>query len=164
MSDPYYGEIRLFAGDFAPTGWARCDGALLAIADNTALFQLIGTTYGGDGQTTFALPDLRGRAMAGTGAGPGLASYSLGESGGTETVTLTVGQMPGHGIPTSANPATGHRPTPTSSLAAGGAYAPLAAADTTLAPVGGNQPHENMPPFLAMTFIISLSGIFPSQA
>ena len=125
MSEPFVGEIRLFAGTFVPLGWAACDGQTMAISDNDPLFSLIGTTYGGDGQETFALPDLRGRAAVGYGQGPGLESYAMGESGGVEAVTLTVGQIPAHGIPTSSGAATRHRPTATSSLAAGGSYAPL---------------------------------------
>jgi len=162
MSSPYIGEIRLFAGTFAPQGWSFCDGTLLSIAANDALFALIGTTYGGDGVETFALPDLRGRAMVGIGSN-GFQTYTLGENGGTETVTLTVAQIPPHGIPTSSAEHTTTRPTPTSVLAGGGAYRPLADANTALAPVGGGQPHENMPPYLVVSFIIALFGIFPSQ-
>jgi microcystin-dependent protein len=166
MSNPYIGEIRLFGGNFAPSGWAFCDGSLLAIAENTALFALIGTTYGGDGASTFGLPDLRGRAVVGTGQGPGLSDYVIGQSGGAETVTLDVATMPAHGLATSTATQTTHRPGPAAALAAGtgGSYAPAAAADTSLAPVGGGQPHENMPPFLVVTYIISLFGIFPSQS
>lgn len=163
MSEPFVGEIRLFAGTFVPLGWAACDGQTMAISDNDTLFTLIGTTYGGDGQETFALPDLRGRAAIGFGQGPGLQSYTMGENGGVEAVTLTVGQIPAHGIPTSSGAATRHRPTATSSLAAGGSYAPSSSADTAMAPAGGSQPHENMPPFGVVQFIISLYGIYPSQ-
>jgi microcystin-dependent protein len=162
MSEPYVGEIRIFAGNFAPNGWSFCDGALLPISEFEALFQLIGTTYGGDGQSTFALPDLRGRAIVATGAGPGTSNYVIGQSGGVETVTLTVGQIPAHGTPT-ATTKTRSRPLFGDGLAPGGSYAPLDAANTHLAPVGGSEPHENMAPFLATSFIISFFGIFPSQ-
>jgi microcystin-dependent protein len=162
VSTPYVGEIRLFAGNFAPLGWALCDGSIIAIVENETLFNLIGTTYGGDGQSTFALPDLRGRAAIGVGAGPGLQSYLIGEAGGVETVTLSTAQLPQHGILASANDRTRNHPTTT--LAVGGAYRADADADTHLAQIGGNQPHDNMPPYAVMNFIISLFGIFPSQA
>jgi len=160
MSQPYIGEIRMFAGNFPPNGWAFCDGQLLAIADNDALFNLIGTTYGGDGQVTFALPDLRGRAAVGVGTGPGLSTYVIGEQGGAETVTLTTNQIPAHGLQISTADRTRNRPTGV--VATGGAYRPAADANTGFATMGGNQPHENMPPFVAVSFIISLFGIFPS--
>jgi microcystin-dependent protein len=161
MADPYIGEIRMFAGTFAPAGWAFCDGSLLPISEYDALFNLLGTTYGGDGQQTFALPDLRGRAMVGTGTGPGLSSYVLGQQGGVEQVTLTVAQLPSHGLPVTTESRTRTHPQAGSALATGGAYA--ASPDTTMAPVGGGQPHENMPPFLAVGFIIALFGIFPPR-
>ena len=160
MSQPYIGEIRMFAGNFPPNGWAFCDGQLLAIADNDALFNLIGTTYGGDGQVTFALPDLRGRAAVGVGTGPGLSTYVIGEQGGAETVTLTTNQIPAHGLQISTADRTRNRPTGV--VATGGAYRPAADANMGFATMGGNQPHENMPPFVAVSFIISLFGIFPS--
>ena len=160
MGQPYVGEIRLFGGNFAPSGWAFCDGSILSIAENDVLFALIGTTYGGDGQQTFALPDLRGRAAVGRGQGAGTSSYLLGEAGGVETVTLTTAQIPVHGLPTSSGDRTRNRPG--TAIARGGSYAP--AATTTFAVHGGDQPHENMPPFLAVNFIISLFGVFPSQA
>lgn len=159
MSTPFVGEIRLFAGNFAPQGWALCDGSLLPISGNDVLFALIGTTYGGDGQSTFALPDLRGRAPVHQGALPGGGTYVIGEAGGAETVTLTPAQLPPHGyagadVEMTTNLAGG------ASLAAGGSYASGANGKV----VGGNQPHENRSPFLAVSYIISLSGIFPSQA
>jgi microcystin-dependent protein len=160
MGQPYVGEIRLFGGNFAPNGWAFCDGSILAIAENDVLFTLIGTTYGGDGQETFALPDLRGRAAVGRGQGPGTSGYVIGELGGVESVTLTTAQIPVHGLPTSSRDRTRNRPG--TAIARGGSYAPTP--NTTFAVHGGNQPHENMPPFLAVNFIISLFGIFPSQA
>jgi microcystin-dependent protein len=170
MSDPYVGEIRLFAGNFAPQGWAFCDGQLLSIATNEVLFDLIGTTYGGDGQTTFALPDLRGRVPVHLGSN-NQSNYLPGQSGGTESVTLTANQMPAHGhaMYASTSPASAaHGPSEVlgSSTAMNlyGTGVPNMAMDpNALTPVGGNQPHENMPPFVALSYIISMFGIFPSQ-
>jgi microcystin-dependent protein len=165
--EPFLGEIRLFPYNFAPRGWAFCNGQLLAISQNTALFSLLGTTYGGNGQTTFALPDLRGRFATSSGQGPGLSPRSLGEVAGAENVTLLQNQMPQHthqlratnGAATSSRPS-GRYP------AAGGAYADSAdaamAADE-LNPAGGSQPHENMPPYLVLNYCIALEGIFPSR-
>jgi microcystin-dependent protein len=164
MSTPYIGEIRMFAGSFAPAGWALCDGSLLPISEHDALFSLIGTTYGGDGQVTFALPDLRGRSMVGSGQGPGLAAYQLGELGGVEQVTLTLAQLPAHEVPTSSEARTRTVPQPGSSLATGGAYVADSEATTAVALVGGGQPHENMPPYLVINWIIALFGIFPSRS
>ena len=161
MADPFYGEIRMFGGNFAPVGWAFCDGSVLPISEYVELFSLIGTTYGGDGQTTFALPDLRGRAIVSQGQGPGLAGVVIGEAGGSETVTLSVAQIPPHGIATSASPSTSRRPK--QALAKGGSYAPLGAANGAMHSVGGSQTHPNMPPFLTLSFIICLFGIYPSQ-
>lgn len=163
MASPFVGEIRQFAGTFAPAGWAFCDGQLLPISEYDVLFQLIGTTFGGDGQETFALPDLRGRAVVGAGTSPQGTSYVLGEAGGVEQVTLTTSQLPAHGLPTSSQPRTRTHPVAGTALATGGAYRPEGDANTHLAPVGGSQPHENMPPFLTTSFIISLFGIFPSS-
>jgi microcystin-dependent protein len=168
MSDPYLGEIRLVPYNFAPRGWAFCSGQILSIAQNTALFSLLGTTYGGNGQTTFALPDLRGRVPVSSGQGPGLSNITLGEQAGTETVTLNQGQMPAHGHLAGASnaAATGSRPG-NSVPAAGGAYA--ASSDgTTLNPAfiqnsGGSQPFGIRPPYLGLNFIIALEGIFPSR-
>src|SRR5215213_5859350 len=112
MADPYIGEIRMFAGNFAPRGWALCNGQLLSISQNTALFSLLGTMYGGNGQTTFALPDLRGRVPLHFGQGPGLSNYVEGEVGGTETVTLTTGEMPSHNHGANGNQAPGNSPSP----------------------------------------------------
>jgi microcystin-dependent protein len=162
MADPYIGEIRIFAGNFAPAGWAFCDGSLLPIAENDALFILIGTTYGGDGQATFALPDLRGRVPLHAGNG-----YTLGQVGGSEAVTLTEAQLPQHAHP--AIYAQGGTPTtsPINGLPASGAVNLFAAAATpagaATTSAGASQPHENMAPFLAISFIIALFGIFPSQ-
>ena len=161
MADPFYGEIRIFGGTFAPVGWAFCDGSLLPISEYVELFTLIGTTYGGDGQTTFAVPDLRGRAIVSQGQGPGLSNCVIGQAGGTETVTLVAAQIPPHGIATSASPSTSRRPK--QALAKGGAYAPLASATGAMHLVGGSQGHPNMPPFLTLNFIICLFGIYPSQ-
>ncbi|MFI5913154.1 phage tail protein [Dactylosporangium sp. NPDC051541] len=162
MSDAYLGEIRLLTANYAPNGWALCNGQLLAIAQNQALFAILGTTYGGDGVTTFALPDLRCRLPVHFGQ-----SYVSGQRGGTETVTLTAAQMPAHThVPRAA--ATGTQNAPT-----GNVWAPLtggyaASADTTLAAVcvasaGGGQPHDNLPPYLTLTFIVALTGIFPPR-
>lgn len=163
MSDPYVGEIRIFGGNFAPRGWALCQGQVLPIVGNDALFAILGTTYGGDGRTNFALPDLRGRAIVGAGFGPGLSNYPLGSRAGTEEVTLTVNQMPPHAIATSSSPRTHNRPAAGLGLATGGAYAPVADADGVQHQAGGGEPHNNMPPFLVINYIIALVGVFPSR-
>ncbi len=169
MATPYVGEIRIFAGNFAPAGWAICNGALVAISDNDTLFNLIGTTYGGDGQSTFALPDLQSRIPVHQGSGGG-ANYVLADTGGVEAVTLNLNQIPNHShapLATStgantANPANANFAAwPDSPFAVTQPAAPMAG--DTLTPIGGNQPHENMPPYLAINFIISLFGIYPSQ-
>lgn len=165
MAQPYVGEIRMFAGNFAPVGWMFCEGQLLPISENEVLFQLIGTTYGGDGQSTFALPDLRGRLPIHQGNG-----FILAETGGVEEVTLTISQIPAHSHPLLASGDA------TSTVNAGGNVlgAPLTATpffaatpNLNLAPqaisaVGGSQPHSNFQPYLCINFIISLFGIFPS--
>jgi microcystin-dependent protein len=172
MSTPYVGEIRLFAGNFAPVGWALCNGALMSIAENTVLFQLIGTTYGGDGQTTFALPDLRGRAPMHLGTGPGLSPRVIGQSGGAETVTLTVAQLPAHTHTAAADAHAATSPDPAGrAWAASNDYAqfgPVAGAPANLhagavGSSGGGQPHDNMLPFVTINFIISLFGVYPTQ-
>ncbi|WP_403022393.1 phage tail protein [Salinibacterium sp. GXW1014] len=169
MAQPYVGEIRIFAGNFAPAGWEFCAGQTLSIAENETLFQLIGTTYGGDGETGFSLPDLRGRSPLhhGTGQHP---SYILAESGGTEFEHLTVQQIPSHSHApfASTDAATSAKPTngvwaPYGDLPYGSDAPGTGLHPDTVAPTGGSQPHENMPPFLALNFIISLFGIFPSQ-
>ena len=169
MSNPFVGEIRLFAGNFAPQGWAFCDGQLLSIATNEVLFNLIGTTYGGDGQNTYALPDLRGRVPVHQGNGQGLQSI-IGQLGGVETVTLTPSQLPQHShvlVGTSATATSGApagaalAATTASSYGPGPATVPMAT--EAIGPQGGSQPHENMAPFTAINYIISLFGIFPSQ-
>ena len=143
MSQPHVGEIRLVGFNFAPAGWARCDGSLLPISENEVLFQLIGTTYGGDGQETFALPDLRGRVPIHVGTRPGGNNYVQGESSGTETVTLTVQQMPSHThTPSTAAERTSSRPTAGNAAAPGGSYGPVTGvAQPALGPTGGSQPH-----------------------
>jgi len=165
MAEPYVGEIRMFGGNFAPSGWMFCEGQLLPISENETLFQLIGTTYGGDGQETFALPDLRGRLPIHQGGG-----FILAETGGAEAITLTVGQMSAHTHPLVAS--TNNASTANAQgnvLAQTPSYTPYIAdtpasalAPGSVSPVGGSQPHENMQPYLCVSFIISLFGIFPS--
>ena len=167
MAQPFVGEIRMFAGNFAPAGWMFCDGQLLAISENDTLFTLIGTTYGGDGQSTFALPDLRGRLPVHFGNGRILA-----ENGGVETVTLTTQQIPAHTHPAGCdnNTNAGNSPTPGGHIwanqASTGVYATAFNPAVNMNPgaggtTGGSQPHENMMPFLCVSFIISLFGITP---
>lgn len=170
MAQPYVGEIRMFAGNFAPNGWMFCEGQPLPISENEVLFQLIGTTYGGDGQETFNLPNLASRVPIHMGTGPDGTTYQIGELAGTEQETLTVQQIPNHTHPftVSTDAATGNNPSnnvvgkpatidlylqdaPTNSMNAG-----------SVTPAGGSQPHENTQPFLCLNFIISLFGIFPS--
>ncbi|MBA2593246.1 MAG: tail fiber protein [Pseudomonadota bacterium] len=165
MAQPYVGEIRMFAGNFAPAGWMFCEGQLLPISENETLFQLIGTTYGGDGQSTFALPDLRGRIPIHQGNDSILA-----ETGGAEEITLTVNQIAAHSHPALASTATAEALTPVGNLPAQPStlriYAPpgtpVPMAPNAIAPVGGSQPHTNFQPYLCVDFIISLFGIFPS--
>ena len=168
MAQPYVGEIRIFAGNFAPAGWDLCEGQLLPISENETLFNLIGTTYGGDGQSTFGLPDLRGRIPLHFGNG-----FTLAETGGVESVTLTVPQIPAHShaLLASANPASGSAPTnqvlavtSAATVTPYGTDAPLVAlAPSAVSQIGGSQPHDNFQPYLCLNFIISLFGIFPSQ-
>ena len=171
MSSPYVGEIRMFGGSFAPAGWAMCQGQLLPISQNETLFNLIGTTFGGDGQNTFALPNLSGRAANHQGQGPGLANnYQLGETGGVEQVTLTTQQIPNHNHALLTSTDLGNIGDPTNQVFAQSTQILCYTQDTAskfftntmLQPVGGSQPHENMQPFLVITFIISLYGIYPS--
>jgi microcystin-dependent protein len=165
MAQPYVGEIRMFAGNFAPSGWMFCEGQLLPISEYETLFQLIGTTYGGDGESTFALPDLRGRLPIHQGNG-----FVLAETGGAEEITLTVNQIPSHSHPMLANSQTATETTPSGNAvpASPGALiynnlTPLGnMSPQIVAPVGGNQPHTNLQPYLCVNFIISLFGIFPS--
>jgi microcystin-dependent protein len=168
MSQPYVGEIRMFGGNFAPVDWMLCEGQLLSISEYEVLFQLIGTTYGGDGQETFGLPDLQGRVPVHQGQGPG-ATYQIGEKGGVETVTLTTNQIPVHTHPQQANSGIATQNSPAGNVLAasattdvyvpGGPLAPLNAG--IVGPTGGSQPHENMQPYAVVNFIISLFGIFP---
>ena len=168
----FLGEIRMFAGNFAPTGWAFCQGQLLPIAQNTALFSLLGTTYGGDGRTTFALPDLRGRVPVGFGQGPGLSYKDLGQQFGTETVTLTTAQMPAHSHTVNAVTSEGNQNLPTNSLPANTKALDKeysdAASNTTMKSgmigiTGSSQPVNISQPSLGVNFIIALQGIFPSR-
>jgi len=166
MAQPYVGEIRLFAGNFAPAGWMFCDGQLLPIAENETLFQLIGTTYGGDGQSTFALPDLRGRVPLHQGSG-----FTLAQTGGAEEVTLTVNQIPAHSHPVLATAGAGASSSPQDNLLAttvGNLYFPGLGGPTnsnldSISPVGGSQPHTNLQPYVCINYILSLFGLFPSQ-
>lgn len=169
MTDQFVAEIRLVGFNFAPTGWAFCQGQLIPISQNTALFSLCGTTYGGNGISTFALPDLQGRSPTGFGQGPGLSQRNLGEAGGTPSVTLSVAEMPSHThtIPASVQytPTTPTTVVPSASLAkpyhAGPADVSLAAGAVVFG--GTGQPHNNMPPYLTVNFIIALQGIFPPR-
>ena len=170
MSDPFVGEIRMFGGNFAPAGWAFCSGQLLPISENETLFTLIGTTYGGDGQSTFALPDLRGRLPVHQGTHLG-GSFVLGEASGVETVTLTVPQVPAHThsfVGTTNQAGTTNPPTnilgqnPGSNIYVED-QAFVALAPQSLLSHGGSQPHDNFQPYLCISFIISLFGVFPSQ-
>jgi microcystin-dependent protein len=177
MADQFVAEIRIFAGNFAPVGWAFCDGQILPISQNTALFSLLGTTYGGDGRTNFALPNLQGAAPLQAGQGPGLSLRNLGETGGEESVTLLESQMPAHthvvqcyngpgDLNTPANNAWGAAHTGKTPI---NCYAAAATNSVPMSPfgvsvTGGNLPHNNMPPYLALNFIIALQGIFPARA
>ena len=168
MSDPFLGEIRPFGGNFAPRGWALCDGQLLSIAQYSALFSLLGTSYGGDGIRTFGLPNLQGNAPMHWGSGPGLTPRTIGETGGSQNVTLTQGTMPGHNHAVIASGSTADQTSPQGNVLADvSIYAapPLAAQLTpgSVTPTGGSQPHNNMQPYLAVTFIIALQGIFPAR-
>ena len=165
MAQPYVGEIRMFGGNFAPAGWMFCDGALLAISEMETLFNLIGTTYGGDGQSTFALPDLRGRVPIHMGNG-----FILAETGGVETVTLNVQQIPSHSHPLLASAGPGNLSTPQNNVTAASSSVQIYIEDSTdsnmnaaaVGNIGGSQPHDNMQPYLCVNFIISLFGIYPS--
>jgi len=166
VSQPFLGEIRIFAGNFAPTGWMFCDGQLLPISQNDALFQLIGTAYGGDGESTFALPDLRGRLPTHQGSG-----FILAETGGAEQVTLTVNQIPAHSHPFLATTNLGNQINPGGSVLSSSQGAlpyiedlpTVNMAATVIPPVGGSQPHTNFQPYLCVNFIIAVVGVFPTQ-
>jgi microcystin-dependent protein len=182
MTEPFIGEIRLLPFNFAPRGWADCNGQLLSIAQNTALFSILGTTYGGNGQTNFALPNFQGTAPMSSGQGPGLTPRTLGEVGGSQTVTLLSNQVPAHphNVAVAANaPGATAKDTPADNTVFGGAhsktqtkaYVTLAAPIPTqvamspaaVLPNGGSQPHNNMPPYLTLRFCIAINGIFPSR-
>jgi microcystin-dependent protein len=175
VSEPFIGEIRMFGGNFAPAGWAFCNGQTMPIAENDALFNLIGTTYGGDGQTTCNLPNLGGRIPVSAGANSAAGTnHTYGEMAGTESVTLTTQQMPTHGhtLYGSVDPATSNSPqngVPASLTVAAGQLPygtdppPTGLQGSSIAPGGGSQPHDNTQPFLAVSFIIALNGIYPSQ-
>lgn len=171
MSNPYIGEIRIFASTFAPVGWALCNGAEMSIAQNDVLFNLIGTTYGGDGENTFALPNLGGRLPVHQGQGPGISqTYVIGESGGVESVTLTTQQLPNHNHAALSSSVGGNTPSPAGAVWANftdksfysTTATPAAAMNPAIvSPVGGSQPHENMMPYLVINFIIALFGLYP---
>jgi microcystin-dependent protein len=171
MGTPYIGEIRMFGGNFNPNGWAMCDGALQPISQNDALFQLIGTTYGGDGQSTFALPDLQGRIPLHQGQSTTGSVYVIGQKAGVESVTLTTNSMPTHSHAFQASTDNGLATSPTGNVLASNGqiknfspFPPTVAQNgNALTQAGGSQPHDNMMPYLVITFIISLFGIFPSQ-
>lgn len=170
MSSPFIGEIRIFAGNFAPVGWAFCDGSLIPISQNDALFNLIGTTYGGDGQSTFALPNLQSRVPVHQGTDSFGNTYVLGQAAGVETVTLTTNQIPVHTHAPLASSAAGNQASPANGVWAVtgtsqySTTAPALAMNAgALSPAGGSQPHDNMIPFLAVNFILSLFGVFPTQ-
>ena len=168
---PYVGEIRMFAGNFAPNGWMFCEGQTLPISENEVLFQLIGTTYGGDGEETFNLPNLASRVPIHMGTGPSGTTYQIGEMAGTESETLTTQQIPAHNHAFLASSAIGGLPTPQGNVLAKLTNIDMYSGDTTdtpmsptsIGPAGGSQPHENTQPFLCINFIISLFGVFPSQ-
>jgi microcystin-dependent protein len=176
MADPFVAEIRIFACNFAPTGWAQCNGQLLPISQNTALFSLLGTTYGGDGKSTFALPNLEGCAPMHPGQGPGLSLHDLGESAGQEAVTLLISEIPAHTHSISADaadPSDVQGPVPAVLLArssGGQGYQTdssqnlVAMAAEMVAPTGGDQPHNNMMPYLTLNFCIALQGVFPPRS
>jgi len=171
MAQPYVGEIRMFAGNFAPNGWMFCEGQPLPISENDVLFQLIGTTYGGDGQETFNLPNLASRVPIHMGTGKSGTTYQIGEQGGVEQVTLSVQQIPNHTHPMLASTSAGTQNDPGNNVTAASPSILLYTGDVTdtdmsanaVTPVGGSQPHENTQPFLCINFIISLFGVFPSQ-
>lgn len=174
MADPFVAEIRIFPFNFAPKGWAWCDGQLMPLSQNTALFSLLGTTYGGDGKSTFALPDLQGRAPMHPGQGPGLSLHDLGETGGSETITLLESEIPAHSHSMYGQASIANLNDPAGAVLArsfgggnlyksssGASLAPLA--NESLAPAGGDQPHNNMQPYLTFYFCIALQGVFPPR-
>ena len=171
-ADPFLGQIAFVPYNFAPKNWAECNGQLLPISQNTALFSLLGTTYGGNGQTTFALPDMRGRRIVDDGQGPGLQDYTIGEMGGQENVTLNTSQIPAHNHEISAVTSEGNDASPTGNLPANtktldkeysNSAANTTMKNTMVGNTGGNQPHENRSPFLVLKCIIALQGVYPSR-
>lgn len=168
MAEPFIGQLMCVGFNFAPRGYAFCNGALIAISQNSALFSLLGTMYGGDGRTTFGLPDLRGRVPLGMGQGPGLQDYVQGQVAGTETVTLITTQIPAHNHTVNANSGDANEGSPANAFpSGGGAY--NSAANVAMNPgmigqAGGNQPHQNMQPFQVLNWIIALQGIFPPRS
>ena len=176
MADPFVAEIRIFPFNFAPKGWAFCNGQLLPLSQNTALFSLLGTTYGGDGKSTFALPNMQGNAPMHPGQGPGLSLHDLGETGGSETVTLLQSEIPSHTHAMrahNADQADAQNPSSNTSLAQsanGFAYQSntsqnlVGLSPSALAPVGGDQPHNNMQPYLTLNFCIALQGVYPPRS
>jgi microcystin-dependent protein len=180
MTQPYVGEIRMFGGSFAPSNWAFCNGQPMPISQYDVLYSLIGTTYGGNGQTTFNLPNLQGRLAVGMGTGNGLSPYVIGQAAGTETVTLTVGTMPSHNHPLMASKTVATLASPTGNVTGAGPTSPAPAylytnpgspspqignlVSSSVAPSGGSVPHANMMPSLCVSFIIALFGIYPSQS
>jgi microcystin-dependent protein len=171
MADPFVAEIRIFPFNFAPRGWAWCDGQVMPISQNTALFSLLGTTYGGDGKSSFALPDLQGRAVMHPGQGPGLSLHDLGESGGSETVTLLESEIPAHTHAVDASQSDGTERSPVGQRLATGVSisqyqtpGPLAnLSSNVVAPAGGDQPHNNLQPYVTFYFNIALQGVFPPR-
>ncbi len=172
--DPFVAEIRIFPFNFAPKGWAFCDGQILPLSQNTALFSLLGTTYGGDGKSNFALPDMQGNAPMHPGQGPGLSLHDLGETGGSDTVSLLESEIPSHSHALMSQGGTANRTTPVANSVArvAGAQPYLAASpapplvtmsDNALAPAGGDQPHNNMQPYLTLNFCIALQGVYPPR-
>ena len=173
MAEPFVAEIRIFTGNFAPTGWAMCNGQILPLSQNTVLFSLLGTTYGGDGIANFALPDLRGCAPLHAGQGAGLSLRDLGEKGGEQTVTLLQTEMPAHSHGVQASDGAGGKNPGGNTWAAGTERGTTPVYTTpaqmvqmnplSLSIIGGSQPHNNMPPFLGLTFIIALQGVYPPR-
>src|SRR5215831_12239032 len=173
MANPFIAEIRIFPFNFAPKGWAFCDGQLMSISQNTALFSLLGTTYGGDGKSNFALPNMQGNAPMHPGQGPGLSLHDLGEAGGSDTVTLLESEMPQHSHALTASNRQGTDQSPINEIFAGGIgginqYAApgsiMSLANVTVAPAGADQPHNNMMPYLTLNFCIALQGVFPPRS
>lgn len=171
MSEPFVGEVRMFAGNFAPRGWAFCDGQLLAVSQNDALFSLLGTIYGGDGRTTFGLPDMRGRIPIHAGQGPGLSNRRLGAKGGAENVTLTVNQLPSHGhnfygsdtFAVSTTPGGNGLVRADQNLYSTQTAPSSAMSSSSITNIGGSRSHTNLMPFLCINYIIALFGIYPSR-